>query len=260
MSCETISGYVKACGNTVYWAGEKTFLSLPGTLKLMKCINANMFLLKETLPTVAKISFIAVYFSKFSKPFQYHLEMLSLIVAGLGFIARWQEYKGDFKSSLGLFKVGCAVGAEGCTTYISEIKLGTADESLLGIIARSVGSAKFFALPVEERGRAVEANVKNWFFLGIALSDMLTISKSILDGCRSTKTKEIKWEKLWSSIQTEFSNGRTVLIVAGTISKLWLAFFTPKELRSIAALVAFTYTTSYYKYLKYDEFQKPSAA
>lgn len=258
---------MKTCGNNLYWAGEKTFLSLPGTLKLMKCINANMFLLKETLPTVAKISFIAVYFSKFSKPFQYHLEMLSLFVAALGFITKWNEYKGDFKSTVGLFKSGSAVGAEGCTTYISEIKLGTADESLLGIIARRVGSAQFFALPTEERGRAVEKYVKNYFFLGIALSDFLSIAKNILDGSKSeikalgwTLSSDIKWNNLWDATKTEFSQGRTILVVAGTISKLWLAFFTPNGLPQIAALVAFTYTTSYIKYLKYDPFQKPSAA
>lgn len=253
MGCDGIYSFACKCTATVFWAGEKTCLSTQGTLKLAKCINANVFLMQQWSPELAKISFVAVHYVKYTKPVQYMVEVLSLFLAVSNFVARYKDYKGDFKTSVGLFKATCAVGAEACTTYKAEQKIGTANESALGFIGKSFGSTQFFAKTDAE-------TVKGRFFLGIALSDFALFFKRVLDTSGSSFTKDvwtIKWSNLLSATYKE-ADTKTVLTLSGDVAKLWLAFFMPEKEKWSSILVSFTYTTGYYKFLMFDEVNIPN--
>lgn len=251
------------CVNGFLWGVEKTIATPTGLIKANKLVNIiNIFAL-EVFPGLANIKFVSVYFNKLNRPGQPILETMSAWLSFFPIRGRYRDYQAAndpnrwisyfgvgatpdrFKIKIDLLKSILGCGAECCTAYIAERKVGTADVSPLGIIASGFGSMSFFA-------KTTANKVKDSFFLGLAACDFLLISKQILDGTTQgmiNPTWQYDLASLWNSSCNVMSDKKTLLTATGNVAKLWLVLFPPKWVALELAVAVFALGTGYAKYM-----------
>jgi hypothetical protein len=258
MGLNTISG----CVNGFLWGVQKTVATPTGLIKANKLINIINAYALEVFPKLADIKLVSVYYNRLNKPGQPMLETLSAWLSFFPVLPKYKAYQAAhnertlltylpggapdfFKVNIDLFKSILGCGAECCTAYIAERKIGTTDVSPLGIIANGFGSVPFLAKVCADK-------IKNGLFLGIAFCDFVSIGKQILDGTVAGWINP-KWQYDFASLSTSsyavLTDSKTLLTVTGNVAKVWLVLRPPQWKALELGLAVAASGTGYAKYL-----------